>query len=107
MGLPALRQTREYDVDNKLRLEIERREPFAGGVEFDGTGPYERLFGKAHFAIDPEEADLPYICDLELAPRNTDGLVEFSCVVDIVKPVDLSKGSHKVLSATATAWAWT
>ena len=82
---------------NQIRLEIERRESFAGGVEFDGTGPYQRLLGKASFAIDPDESDLPYICDLDLAPRNAEGLVEFSCVVDIVKPVDLSKGSDKVL----------
>ena len=84
-------------MNNTIRLDIERRESFAGGVEFDGAGPYERLLGKAYFAIDPDEPDLPYICDLDLAPRNADGRVEFSCVVDIVKPVDLSKGSDRVL----------
>jgi len=82
---------------NQIRLEIERREPFAGGVEFGSSGPYEWLLGKVYFASDPQEPGLPYICDLDLAPRNADGLVEFSAVVDIVKPVDLSKGSDKVL----------
>ena len=84
-------------MNNTIRLEIDRKESFAGGIEFDGTGPYERLFGKAHFAIDAEEPNLPYICDLDLAPRNAEGRVEFSCVLDIVKPVDLNKGSDKVL----------
>jgi len=55
-------------TNNQVRLEIERREAFAGGVSFGDTGAYERLYGKAHFAIDPEEKDLPYIVDLDLAP---------------------------------------
>ena len=84
-------------MTNQIRLEIERKEPFAGGVEFGSSGPYERLLGKVYFAIDPSEPALPYICDLDLAPRNADGLVEFSAVIDIVKPVDLSRGSDKVL----------
>jgi len=82
---------------NQIRLEIERSESFAGGAAFGDSGPYERLVGKVHFAIDPDEPALPYVCDLDLAPRNADGLVEFSAVLDIVKPVDLSKGSDKVL----------
>jgi hypothetical protein len=34
---------------NQVRLDIERREPFAGGGSFGNTGPFERLFGTAHF----------------------------------------------------------
>ncbi|HLF76460.1 MAG TPA: alpha/beta hydrolase domain-containing protein, partial [Dehalococcoidia bacterium] len=82
---------------NQVRLEITRREPFAGGVAFGDTGPYERLLGKAHFAIDPDEESLPYICDLDLAPRNAAGLVEFSGTLDIVKPIDLDKGNRRLL----------
>ena len=62
----------------------------AGGVSFGNTGPYERLLGTASFAIDPNEKDLPFICDLEFAPRNPEGLVEFKTILDIVKPVDFS-----------------
>ena len=61
------------------------------------VGPYERLLGMASFAIDPNENDLPFICDLEFAPRNPEGLVEFKTVLDIVKPVDLSRGNRKLL----------
>jgi hypothetical protein len=82
---------------NQVRLEIEHREPFAGGVSFGEMGAYERLLGKAHFAIDPAEDGLPYICDLDLAPRNAEGMVEFSGTLDIVKPVDLSKGNRRLL----------
>src|SRR5579884_2039854 len=82
---------------NQVRLEIARCEPFAGGISFGETGPYERLLGTAHYAIDPNERNLPYICDLDLAPRNADGLVEFSGTLDIIKPTDLSRGNRRVL----------
>jgi len=65
-------------AQNQVRLDIERREPFAGGGSFGNTGPYERLFGKVYFAIDPEEKGLPSIVDLDLAPRNAQGRVEFA-----------------------------
>ncbi len=82
---------------NHIRIEFESKSPFAGGVSFGTTGPYERLLGTVAFAIDPNEKDLPFICDLEFAPRNPDGLVEFKAVLDIVKPVDLSRGNRKLL----------
>ncbi len=66
---------------NQVRLDIERRELFAGGDSFGDTGPYERLFGKVHFAIDPDEQGLPSIVDLDLAPRNAQGLVEFAATL--------------------------
>src|SRR5207244_2127927 len=34
------------------RLDIQRREPFAGGKAFGETGPYEKLVGVATFVID-------------------------------------------------------
>jgi len=81
---------------NEIRLEIVTREPFAGGRSFGEAGPYEWLAGRAHFAIDPEEPGLPYVCDLDLAPRNAKGLVEFAATIDILKPVDLSRGNRRV-----------
>ena len=82
---------------NLLRLDVTRRQPFAGGRVFGDTGPYEWLAGKVYFTIDPAEPGLPYICDLDLAPRNRDGMVEFSATLDIVKPLDLDRGNRRVL----------
>ena len=79
---------------NKVHIDINRREPFRS---FGDRGPYERLSGKAFYAIDPNEAGLPDICDLDLAPRNAEGLVEFSSTLDIVKPVDASSGNGRIL----------
>ena len=82
---------------NQIRIEFTSKTPFAGGVSFGNTGPYERLLGMASFAIDPNERDLPFVVDLDLAPRNAEGLVEFKAVLDIVKPVDLGRGNRRLL----------
>ena len=82
---------------NQIRIEFTSKTPFAGGMSFGNTGPYERLLGMASFAIDPNERDLPFVVDLDLAPRNAEGLVEFKAVLDIVKPVDLSRGNRRLL----------
>ena len=37
------------------------------------------------------------ITDLELAPRNASGKVEYSMDIFILKPIDLKKGNHKLL----------
>ena len=81
---------------NKIRLELDKREPFAGGGSFGDTGTYERLLGKVHFAIDPDEKKLPSIVDLDLVPRNAEGLVEFSATLDIIKPVDMDKSNRRL-----------
>ena len=81
---------------NQLELQIEKRESFAGGTSFGKTGPYERLTGKVAFAVDPEEPGLPFIVDLDLTPRNAEGLVEFSCDLDILKPVDPAGANRRL-----------
>ena len=82
---------------NQVRLQIDETKSFAGGTAFGTTGPYEWLSGTVHYAIDPEEPGLPYVCDLDLAPRNAEGLVEFSGTFDLVKPVEMAKSNHRVL----------
>ncbi|HEX2928244.1 MAG TPA: alpha/beta hydrolase domain-containing protein [Candidatus Binatia bacterium] len=82
---------------NKIFFELGSKSPFAGGKSFGSVGPYERQLGMVSFAIDPDEKNLPFICDLEFAPRNPEGLVEFKAVLDIVKPVDSSRGNRRLL----------
>ena len=58
---------------NQIRLEITRRSPFADGQPFGDAGPYERLDGVAHYAIDPSAPAQQTIVDLDKAPRNAEG----------------------------------
>jgi hypothetical protein len=78
------------------RLEIQRREPFAGGAPFGSTGSYEILAGVAHFAVDPASPRNRDIVDLSLAPRNAQGKVEFEADFFILAPRDPAKGNGAV-----------
>ncbi|MGV3723755.1 MAG: alpha/beta hydrolase domain-containing protein, partial [Actinomycetota bacterium] len=79
------------------RLEIRERLPYAGGRAFGAVGAYERILGKAYFSVDPNAAANSTIVDLELAPRNAQGAVEFSADVEILAPVDPSKANGTLL----------
>ena len=80
-----------------VRLKLERTVEFAEGMAFGDAGPYERLVGKVEFALDPGDPGLPFIADLELAPRNAEGKVEFAADLDILKPVDPLRGNRRLL----------
>jgi hypothetical protein len=79
------------------KIAIEKREPFAGGHEFAGTGAYEKIIGKAYGAIDPGNALNKVIVNLEKAPKNAQGLVEYDVDFYIMRPVEAAKGNHKIL----------
>ena len=80
-----------------VRLEITQRKPFADGQVFGTSGAYEQIDGLAHFAVDPSHPDNTVIADIALAPRNGDGLVEFSSDFRIIKPVDNDHGNGRLL----------
>jgi hypothetical protein len=78
------------------RLEITRREVVLQGQAFGAAGPYEKLVGRAHFALDPAQPANRGIVDLPLAPKNAAGLVEFSADFYILKPVDPGRGNGRL-----------
>jgi hypothetical protein len=78
------------------RIEITKTEPAFGGVSFGKTGSYDHLVGKAYGEVDPKAPGNVIIQDIQLAPRNTRGMVEYSTDIDILKPHELSK-SNRVL----------
>ena len=81
----------------QIHLQINTREPFADGIEFGDVGPYERVVGKVHFAVDPDSPAYSSVVDIRFAPRNTDGLVEFSTNFFILKPIDMSRGNRRLV----------
>ncbi len=80
-----------------VSLEVIKREPFVGGKEFADVGPYEKIIAIARFAVDQKNERNKLIVDLEHAPRNKDGKVEFEADVCILKPVDMAKGNGAIL----------
>jgi hypothetical protein len=60
-----------------VNVEIRRR---------DDAGTHERLIGRVHFAVDPALAANRGVADLDLAPTNNRGLVEFSADLLFFRP---------------------
>ncbi|HVX66903.1 MAG TPA: alpha/beta hydrolase domain-containing protein [Bryobacteraceae bacterium] len=79
------------------RLEVLERSDVQGGKPFGAAGPYERLAGRAWFAIDPALAQNRIVADLEYAPRNPDGKVAWSADFVILRPRDAQRGNSSVL----------
>lgn len=60
------------------------------------VGAYEKLRGTAYGELDPRDPRNAVITDIEHVPVNFRGMVEYSMDIFILKPVDLSKGNHKL-----------
>ncbi len=78
------------------RITIKRREPFANGYEFPITGAYEKLVGKVYGEVDPKHRLNKVIVNLDKAPRNGRGRVEYWSDFCILKPVDMARGNGKI-----------
>ena len=78
-------------------LEITNRTSFASGESFGDVGAYELLEGTAHYAVDPLHARNKGITDLNLAPRNSAGKVEFSADFAMLRPVNIDRGNRRIL----------
>src|SRR5262245_53347916 len=99
----ALALTAQRSEAHVTRIVIDRsrsESPTFEGRVFgpDGkVGPYEKLRGRAYGELDPEDPHNALITDLKRAPKNARGKVEYSMDVFILKPIDLARGSHKLL----------
>ncbi|MGI9421354.1 MAG: alpha/beta hydrolase domain-containing protein [Geminicoccaceae bacterium] len=79
------------------RVEILVREPFADGRAFGQTGAYERIKGRLHYAVDPDDPANAAIVDLDLAPVDERGLVTFAGDFILLRPVDPERGNRTLL----------
>ena len=86
-------------ADARVRkIEVTTKEsPTFRGYSWPGVGQYEKIVGKAFGELDPNDPKNAVIVDLQLAPRNANGKVEYSFDFYILKPIDLAKGNHKML----------
>ena len=74
---------------NVVKLEITRVEP---------AGPtHERISGKAYGELDPADPKNAVITDIELAPRNARGKVEYITTFTLVRPTEMMTSSGVLL----------
>jgi hypothetical protein len=68
------------------RVEIVSRADVQGGRAFGLAGAYEKIIGRVYFAVDPANIHNRQIVDIDKAPRNAQGEVEFSADLYLYKP---------------------
>jgi len=76
-----------------LRTEIRHRAQFADGRSFGAAGPYERVDGVFHLAVDPDQPANQRIVDLDRAERGGDGRVHFQADFSLLQPRDAERGN--------------
>src|SRR5262245_25759456 len=79
-----------------VRFVVEERIVVAGGMDWGTAGPYERLKGRAYMEVDPRDPLNALIVNLDRAPQNARGNVEFDSPIMILKPVDMARGNRKI-----------
>jgi Alpha/beta hydrolase domain len=91
-GLFALPSSAEV-----VRIEVKSRTDLLAGKSFGSAGSYEKLSGKIYFAVDPRNSANQIVADIDKAPKNAAGKVEFSSDFYMIKPKDLGLGNGTVL----------
>jgi hypothetical protein len=77
----------------------EKRSPAYDGESFGRAGSYERIIGRVFGELDPRVRRNAVITDLELAPRNARGMVEYVATFTLWQPTDPAKASGVLIHA--------
>jgi len=80
-----------------VRIDVRSRSDVAGGKGFAAAGPYERLAGRIYYEVDPALDANKIITDIDKAPRNARGRVEFSADFFLLKPKQMGAGNGTLL----------
>ena len=84
---PAEARVTKLVIDTKVS-------PAFGGATFGTAGQYETIAGRVFGELDPNDPHNTIINDINLAPTNANGKVEYIATFFMVKPIDMSKSSH-------------
>jgi len=78
-------------------IEVRYTEPFAEGTSFGATGAYVKVVGVARGELDPAAPVNRAIVNLDRAPKNERGRVEYDVDFYVLRPADPNRGNHKIL----------
>jgi len=84
-----------------VRVDVDIHEDVLGGKSWGLAGPYEKMIGIMYFEVDPDNAANEIIVDIEHAPTNARGNVEFSANFVLLKPKDVERGNGTVVLGVA------
>ena len=75
------------------KITITSRAPAFNNQTFGSAGQFEKIKGIAAGEIDPKDRRNALITDIQFAPKNARGRVEYRTNFTLVKPVDMSKSA--------------
>ena len=78
-------------------INVTAVEPFAAGASFGATGSYERVRGMFKGELDPADGRNKVIVNIDRAPRNARGMVEYSADFFLLRPTDAARGNRKII----------
>ena len=76
-----------------VEIKVDAVEPFAEGQGFGDAGSYLRIKGVAKAELDPAAPENKVIVDLDRAPRNARGMVEYETDFFILRPAEPRRAS--------------
>ncbi len=80
-----------------VRVEVLSQEVVSDSPGKGRIGSYEVIKGIMYLEVNPDDPANRLIVDLKLAERNLRGNVEFSTEFELHKPVDASRGNHRLI----------
>lgn len=80
-----------------VRVEALSQKIVSDLPENNRIGSYEVITGIIYLEVSPDDPANQLIVDLKLAERNSRGNVEFSTEFELHKPVDASRGNHRLI----------
>ena len=92
LAVPANAKIKRIVID-KSRGES----PAYSGKSFGQIGQYEKIVGRAYGELDPRDPRNAILTDIQLAPRNERGMVEYVATFTLIKPIDMRKASNVLL----------
>lgn len=75
------------------RIEITKSEIYKNGKQFGHAGTYQKISGLAYGEVDPKNPQNSLIQDIELAPKNANGMVEYVSDFIILCPTEQRKSN--------------
>jgi hypothetical protein len=95
---PAAAAPTAKQASGITQIVVDRVEsPAFEGREFGEVGQYEKIVGRAFGELDPTDPLNAVIVNLDKAPRNERGMVEYDVDVYILKPIDMARGNQTIL----------
>ena len=79
------------------KVDVSWKGAYAGGEPFGEPGAYQRTDGVLTFAVDPDNEANRSIIDLDLAPRDEEGRVQFKSDFTLLVPEVQTRGNRRLI----------